>query len=265
MNDYGKYFPPTQTKIRIFDLIKRLGLSRGIVRKWISKQWYKENIKLVDTIINGIKYRLNILVNTTDMKILTSSKFYDKTEIFQLANTHRKAVFVDIGANTGYYSLNLAKLGFSKIVAIEPNPPTLEILKYNIQINNYEEVISVVNFGIGSGETIPFYCSGGLGDASMHKLDDVTEPIYVKTKSLLDVIKEQKIESIDALKIDIEGYEDKALIPFFETASRKMWPKRVVIEDCHMSRWEQDIIEKMKNIGYKIIKKTRGNIILECE
>ena len=40
----------------------------------------------------------------------------------------QKGKFIDIGANTGHYSLSLAKRSFTQIIAIEPNPPSSKLL-----------------------------------------------------------------------------------------------------------------------------------------
>jgi hypothetical protein len=106
-----------------------------MICKWIRKQWRKKGYTIVDAQVRGINYRLHTHINTTDGKLLTSSKFYDHQEIKALSNSLRispagpgeESVFIDIGANTGYYSLTLAQRGFSRILAIEPNPTTLNL------------------------------------------------------------------------------------------------------------------------------------------
>ena len=43
--------------------------------------------------------------------------------------------------------------------------------------------------------------------------------------SLIDILQKNNINYITNLKIDIEGYEDRALKPFFDKASKKLYPK----------------------------------------
>ncbi len=68
---------------------------------------------------------------------------------------------------------------------------------------------------------------------------------------------------VAALKIDIEGYEDKALFPFFETAPQRLWPRHVLIEWIFSKNWERDCIAHLKALGYQ--ERWRGplNSILE--
>jgi hypothetical protein len=74
-------------------------------------------------------------------------------------------------------------------------------------------------------------------------------------------LKSQNINKIDALKIDIEGFEDRALFPFFDEAPESLWPTCIVIEPNSTS-WEKDILSRLETLGYARTGKTRGNVIL---
>lgn len=262
---YGEYKPDKTTGFYRF--LVKIGVSRGIVRKWVAKQWVGQKYGFVDTCIRGVKYRLNIKDNPTDEKILTSSRFYDQVEIDALAsilaNEDLQSVFIDIGANTGYYSLNLANRGYSRVIAIEPNPVTVELLKFNIGLNEFGKCIEVIPLCIGSGKEIPFYCSGNLGSASLFQHVHNVKPIMVKSSSLSSILEVCGVARIAGLKIDVEGFEDRALFPFFETVNESLWPSVIVVEDCNKELWERDIIIEMVEIGYEVVGKTRGNKILK--
>ena len=60
------------------------------------------------------------------------------------------AVFLDVGANFGYYSVCLAPLmkGSGQVFAFEPCHPTLERLKINIALNHLESIIKPVPCGL---------------------------------------------------------------------------------------------------------------------
>ena len=261
---FGYYKPRNITFI--LEFLRKLGISRGTIRRQIQKIWERLGYEVVDATIHGIKYRLNIKENTTDAKILTTSKFYDLKEIDALAcegdKSQKDKVFIDIGANTGHYSLSLAKRGFTKIIAIEPNPPTLELLNFNVSINDLDEIITIVPLCIGEGDKVPFYCGSGLGTASViRENSDNTPPIYVETETLINILNNQNIIKIDSMKIDIEGFEDQALFPFFDEAPEKLWPRCIVIEPNSKS-WKRDILKHLETLGYQRTDKTRGNIIL---
>lgn len=262
LSPWGTFAPPASAALLI--LLKKIGISRGWVRKWILRKWKALNLPLVDTTVHGIRYRLDIDGNTTDGKILTSSRHYDKQEIdaLSLAGDDPLAVFVDIGANTGYYSLTMAKAGYRRVLAIEPNPPTLQRLRFNVACNGYEEVIQIVPSCVGATGKVPFYFTGDMGSASLFNPGDDTEPVWVESVPLATILHDHEIERIDALKIDVEGYEDRVLIPFFESAPEALWPRKLVMEDCNRHLWEKDLIGILTGSGFVIDSKTRGNVIL---
>jgi len=244
--------------------ITRCGLSRGAICQWIRRQWLRSHPEVVDAEIRGIKYRLNIRRNTTDAKLLASSSTYDQQEIDALCSVliSRSSVFVDAGANTGYYSTLIAKQTPAQVVSIEPNPPTLELLRYNVELNGLQDKVMIVPLCVAEGGSVPFYCASGLGGASVFRPDGITPAVMVESAPLLDIVRSQNLSEVTALKIDIEGYEDKALFHYFEKAPPEYWPKVVVIEDCHRFDWELDIISHMTSRGYTVSSTTRGNSIL---
>jgi len=244
-------------------LLTKLGLGRGIFRKYMINSLKKECNGLIDFERFGIRFRLNIHSNTTDSKILTSSKIYDKQELFFLKECINDGTFIDIGANTGYYTLFLTKYTSCNVIAIEPNPQTLELLKTNIKINDLDDRVYVVSKGISSSESTTLYSSGSLGTASMHQINNLSKSIQIKTDSLLNIINEKKIKKIDAIKIDIEGMEDQALIPFFNEAPKELFPKCIVLEHNHNELWKEDLFKVLKKNNYKFIYQNKSNSMLK--
>ena len=198
---------------------------------------------------------------------------YNKKEInFLKKNTIKDSVFVDIGANIGFYTQNIAatfnKTSFLKIVAIEPNPKLVKRISDNISLlkkssPEIEDKIIIENYAIGpSSKNTHLELLGGYGNASINDKSSDTS-IEVKMLSLLEIIKKNDIDYITNLKIDIEGYEDKALKPFFENAPKSLYPKNIVIEYTSKYAWEdKKFIEYLLSKNYHIIFKTRGNLCL---
>jgi FkbM family methyltransferase len=259
---WGKYAPKNNSwPLR---LLISAGLSRGGLRKKILRIWLKQFGNLIDVTVRGIKYRLNIENNVTDRQILAASKEYDKLELNALVDACGGGVFVDIGANIGYYSLVLAQRGARRVIAIEPNPPTLARLRYNVDLNSFNEEITILPIGIGQEGSFELYSCGDLGSASLlaPKAEKINS-VAISTRPLLDVLNELKIESLGGIKIDVEGMEDRALLPFFEDAPETLWPTCIVIEHCNKSYWETDIITHLLESGYTKSHETRGNTVLK--
>ena len=198
---------------------------------------------------------------------------YNKKEIdFLKQNTHADSIFVDIGANIGFYTQNIAstykRSSFSKIISIEPNPILVKRLNDNLSllqniIPEIENKIITENYAIGStvGE-IFLDLNEGYGNARI--IDDKkTTAIKVQIVTLLELIKKHNIDYITNLKIDVEGYEDRALKPFFEEAPETLFPRNIVIEYTSQHEWEdKDFINYLIKKGYRLKIRTRGNLCL---
>jgi len=261
-SEWGKYVPPKDARFLL--LLIKAGLSRGAIRKKILEAWQKNHGHLVDVEVRGVRYRLNLENNVTDRQILAASKEYDGTELAALLEACRNGAFIDIGANIGYYSLVLASRGVKQVVAIEPNPPTLARLRYNIEINPFRENIAILPIGIGEEGSFELFSTGDLGSASLlAPKHGKTTSTTIQTRPLLDVLNELKIEKIGGMKIDVEGLEDQVLLPFFEEAPKDLWPGCIVIEHCNKDDWKTDIIAYLLKHGYQATHRSRGNTILK--
>ena len=87
--------------------------------------------------------------------------------------------------------------------------------------------------------------------------------ITIRTSPLAEILASQGIAEVAALKIDIEGAEDRALAPFFRSVPCNMWPKCIVIEDYNRCYWKTDIIGLLLDEwGYRMSMRTDMNIIL---
>ena len=261
---WGEYAP--SAKSWFLRLLIALGLSRGAVRrKFVLPVWQRRFGSIADVTVRGIHYRIDLRDNLYDRKLLASSYEIDRAELRALENHCRGMTFVDIGANIGYYSLALAKSGAERVIAIEPHPSMLGRLRYNISINGLEEKITVLPIGIGNeGVAELHFNDRSLDCASLLKnaAAPATHSVPVSVRPLLDVLVELQVRRIGALKIDIEGMEDRVLAPFFRDAPENLWPDCIVIEHFNSAAWKTDIIAALLQSGYRASRRTRLNTVL---
>ena len=127
-----------------------------------------------------------------------------KTFKFIMKQIKNCKVFVDVGANIGGYSIRAAK--YCKVYAIEPLPRNYKILKINEKLNNVK--INSFNIAAGNknGKVKLYYTPGLYGHPSIKWNQDYF--VEVEMKPLDEIISE---ESIDLIKIDVEGAEDLVL------------------------------------------------------
>ena len=262
-NPWGMYAPKGIAEILIY--FTKAGLGRSWMTYRLHRWWKNLHGNIVDIEVRNIKYRLNLIDNITDIKILCSSRIYDKKELDFLIGSCVGKTFVDLGANIGYYSLHMARNGAKEVICVEPNPQTIERLKFNLFSNNFSKVCKLFEGPIGRGEKVFFDVSKDLGCCSI--VEDYCDKttIELEAKPLIEILSCFGVDEVGALKIDIEGYEDKALIPFFKDADKKIWPQRLVVEDAHQHQWGNSLMSFLYDIGYDTIFKTRSNNLLELK
>lgn len=210
---------------------------------------------------------------------LTGIKFYfarnERKEInFIKKNSYNNSVFIDIGANMGLYTQNIAylinKKRKIKIIAIDPNPINTFRLKENLKllkkrIPKILSIIKIKNYALGNQNKIMnFDFSNGLANGFLtnKKNRNNKSNISVKCKKLIDIVKDEKLNYITNLKIDVEGSEDLILIPFLKNCKKELFPKNIVLEHSSHKLWKNDLINFLYKNGYKKIFKNKSNLIL---
>jgi len=112
----------------------------------------------------------------------------------QLLNTYcdTNTIFIDIGANIGYYSLMAAKHNIKKVYAFEPIQTNINLLKKSIQKNNFSNIELIEK------------CVG-----KYNKLEYMTEPTNLGGCS---VTNQQTINHVECIKLDDFQFEDNILL-----------------------------------------------------
>ncbi len=241
-----------------------------MVRKFVRKRYARYRPGPFDREVEGIRFRLYPAENHSDRTIAGRGELPEIPERAMLSPFIKpKMTFVDIGGNIGVYSLFVAQQtgNNAHIISIEPHPRTFEKLVFNCLVNDFGS-IRCVKCGIGPAPVdAELYSDGGgnIGGASMlREASGDKVAIKVPVRPLADVLFEAGVGSVDLLKIDIEGFEDRALAGFFDDqACRALFPKAILIETVHRHLWEHDMIERLLMCGYRECGATDENILLE--
>lgn len=142
--------------------------------------------------------------------------------------------FVDVGANVGYYSLMAsASAGpTGRVLAIEPNPDLCECLEQTIRENRIRNiVVAQAAMAEESGWADLFIPKQpGNNTATMVPHEGGT-PVRVRVLTLDEYLEQQQITTVDFLKIDVEGFEDKVL----EGARSALRAKRIRAVICEFN------------------------------
>jgi len=128
---------------------------------------------------------------------------------FTLHVLRQNDLFADVGANIGSYTVLASAVAGSKSIAIEPVPSTFTHLKNNISINNIEQLVKLVNGGVGSAaSTLKFTKDHDTVNHVITDGEEYENTIDVQVSTLDEICKDQ-IPLL--MKMDVEGFELEAL------------------------------------------------------
>lgn len=247
--------------------MRRLPVEWGAGRRLVFRRLQRAGAFPVTTQIFGRPIRLHG-DNTSERKFLVQPRAYNRRDFSFLtrAMPETGGTFVDIGANAGVYSFAVAAHAGegSCILCVEPNPAMAARIEINLQhLNDFggEGVRVLVDcraVGEGNGDA-RLAVDRGPGAAGL-----TTDPsgMTVPVADLGSILDDHGMEQVDALKIDIEGFEDRALLPFFETAPASRWPRAMVVEHCSRDGWQTDLVGALGQRGYTVRGRTRNNLFL---
>jgi len=174
---------------------------------------------------------------------------------------------IDIGANMGWYSINIAKtFPSSRVHAFEPIPKTFSFLKSNIELNRLQNVIAH-HFGLSSEkkDLIFYYYPEGGVNASAANLSERAdaEKITCHVERLDDFVYANGLK-VDFIKCDVEGAELFAFQGAVETLKRD---NPIVFTEM-LRKWSakfnyhpNEIIALLDAIGYRCFTARDGALV----
>jgi FkbM family methyltransferase len=184
-------------------------------------------------ILAATKY-FNMIVPGWDLSltptILTSGMWEPELSSYLRDRVRPGMITFDVGANMGWFSSLFASC-HAMVHAFEPNPRLQQILRKNIFMNAglvttrcavnqcaISDYVGVVPM------RFPHWLAGGAG---LHASDQsgfldslINEDIITNVTTLDDYARKMNIEKVDLIKIDIEGYEEHALLGAADLISR---------------------------------------------
>jgi FkbM family methyltransferase len=218
----------------------------------------------VDVDVFHCRMRLHPHDNLCEKRVLFTPQFFDASERRFLSERVRPGfTFVDIGANVGAYSLYVGRLcgGSGRIVAVEPDPVIYSRLRYNVDAND-----------LGIITTVPSAVSDETGFVELYLNDHnrgqnslvvgAGSALLVPAVTLLELLDAHDIARSDCLKIDIEGAEERVFARFLRDAAPERHPRSIILEQIR-DRDLSPAAELLLSHGYRILQRTRMNLILE--
>jgi FkbM family methyltransferase len=209
---------------------------KQIVTTAITNETVMENIPFASGLYSQNGLKAYIREGTDDFHLLFTPR---EEKIQPHLQMNKGEIFVDVGANVGYYSLKTAienRDNDVKVVAIEAHPETYSALLKNIKCNDLDsddDIIIAVNMAVADKkQDVMMYerhTEDGIkmaGNSSICITFDKKNSILVQCDTLDNVLADYRV---DVLKMDIEGAEVMALMG----ALRVLGELRKIVVEVH--------------------------------
>jgi len=207
------------TKQHIFKIYNSAAKKLGRHRKQL-KKYYPIRIlskTVLDLLKSNFAYVQGSKMYLDDFfKTVSINGVYEETQTEVIKKILKKGeIVLDVGAHIGYYTLLFSKLigDKGKVFAFEPGPDNFALLKKNVEINGYRNVV-LENKAISdkNGKTKLFLAEKNTGDNRIFDNGEYHQSLDVDTITLDDYFKNNRFgNQISLIKMDIQGSEGKAI------------------------------------------------------
>jgi FkbM family methyltransferase len=183
-----------------------------------------------------------LLFHTADQWIgpsVWSSSSWEEDELVWvlefLGNPQRDGTVIDVGANIGTTTISLlARHGARRVVAFEPEPRNLRLLRCNLILNDLEERAAARGLAVtnAEGEVTLALAPENLGDHRVRTQHSPAEQtVSVPGARLTDALTPEEIEDVSVVWVDTQGHEGHVLAGASALLARRVpwvieyWPR----------------------------------------
>jgi FkbM family methyltransferase len=207
---------------------------QNTLKKLLKKFETTRSNRIVRATVDNVTMELN-LGELIDSKIY----YHGDYERFSLGWVRQSVcpgmICFDIGANIGYYTLHLSRIvgNTGRVFAFEPTTWAFQKLQRNLSLNDPEN-ITIERLALSDSEEFEKPLEGFAFQASWpidkSSQGNVSSGDTANFTTLDRYIKDNDIESLDFVKIDVDGYEEKVLKGGKSTIER--FRPYILIEVC---------------------------------
>lgn len=201
---YKTYFSKKHTPVEIFEI----NLNKN---KLITNFEIQENNYIVES-----NYGKNVIRDYQHSDYNVFKQIFNFEEYKIVLSLYKlnilndeKPVLIDAGANVGYTSLYfLNSIPNLQIFSIEPSESNMNIYKQNIALNNFEQQVKFYMNALAEVENKNFTINNTFRDGKDWSIStQENKDGILKGITINEIIKNNNLNKISILKIDIEGAE----------------------------------------------------------
>lgn len=210
-------------------------------------------------IVRKTDYGFLMALDKADMiqgSLFWSGRWETELSEFLTRQLRRGDTFYDIGANVGYFSCLAARCGAADIVAIEPDPLTMSILRLNWSLNGFPSArVHLLERALADeAGRRAFYRSHltNTGRSGLTNRDSVAS-FEVEIGTLDTLVAEKQAPPPNVIKIDAEGFDEAVLRGGLATIERHH-PRLIIFESevAHDGLPPPPLSGLLTSRGYKI-------------
>ncbi|HEU4822679.1 MAG TPA: FkbM family methyltransferase [Nitrososphaeraceae archaeon] len=202
--------------------------------------------------------RITRKVNNFLVHDMYTSMVTHEDEIVEQFSPKIGDIVIDVGAAFGFYTILASKrVGQQgKVVAIEPQPDSFEMLNRNIRLNKLANT-RTLNYAVSSKKTtLKLYSTYSVIQERARQ--NLQSYIEVRADTLDDLLRRVGIDRVNWIKIDVEGAEYEVLTGAKEILYASK-PISILVE-IHGKDTYEPVIELLKSNNFNIeFEKTYDN------
>jgi FkbM family methyltransferase len=170
-------------------------------------------------------------------------------------NPEEGQTVLDIGAHIGFYTLMAARQVGStgKVIAVECDPSNFNMLKRNVDMNNFKNVITVNSALSDVDGYVKMYLAWDsaltTGDAKRHKQKHVRACVSLRSMKVDTLLNQLGIHYVNWMKIDVEGMEMQVLRGAARTLLQSPCIK-IIIEISQENL--REVLEYLQGFGFSV-------------
>ena len=198
-------------------------------------------MKVVSLFENGIQYKLALPNSDKDhlqRLILNTNSPYEVGMLRDMASRlSEDSVVLDVGANIGNHSIYLASIVGCKVICFEPDSSLVAAIEYSAKKNSLGKKITTHTVAVGDVEG---FCVLAMNPDNPDSVGSQQVVVGSGNVSMI-TIDSLQLDTVDCMKIDVEGFEEQVLIGALDTIKKT---KPIIYAEA----WNKESLDKILNV-----------------
>ncbi|MGC2162757.1 MAG: FkbM family methyltransferase [Silvibacterium sp.] len=176
--------------------------------------------------------------------------------------------FLDIGANTGYYSAWAISLmrGNGRIISLEPDPEAQSYLTATRDANNCS-FMTVVPVAASDHDGVAQLHTNkeNRGDNRLYANDLCSGAVTVQCQTVDSVLQSLGVDAVGLIKIDVQGFEGHVLAGMMDTLKNsrnvtllmEFWPWGLAQAGSNAL----EVLQTLEGLGFSLFELMKGGLL----